>query len=163
MKHLHIVEYSKYGKIPIKEEYEYEFKANNGNIIRSSILDDKKDYTNYEDVIVTYNKLSSGLVDEKIINLNDVIVYDNLDIKDDTQKLVYVLKCPVCLNRTITSDSKIETCPQCGNSSFDFLVEALINQEQMEDVAIENDDVSTLIIVQDSEIKLIDRPKGEEV
>lgn len=162
MKYLHIVEYSKYGKIPVKESFEHEFKTTDGNIVRSSVVKDKenKNYDSFEDIINTYNKLS-GVVEDKTISLKDVIIYDNLDIDNLDQKLVYVLECPVCLNRTITSDSKIDTCPQCGNSDFPFIVKALINQEQMEELAIDNDDVTTLIIVKDDEIKLIDKPKGE--
>lgn len=163
MKYLHIIEYSKYGKIPVKESFEHEFKTVDGNTIRSSVIDDKKDNycSDFDNIINTYNKLS-GVVEDKTISLKDSIIYDNLDINNPKQKIVYVLECPICLNCTITSDSKIDTCPQCGNNEFSFNVKALINQEQMEDLAINNDDVTTLIIVnKDGNIQFIDKAKEE--
>ena len=80
-----------------------------------------------------------------------------MDVLNDNQKLAYVLECPICLHKIITSDNNLDYCPQCENIQFPLDLVALINTDQMEELAIDNKDVTTLVIVKDGEIKLIDK------
>ena len=150
-KYLHIIEYSKDHKIPKRKENEFDLNIDNHSIIRSSIVIDnynkckeqiKEDYTDY------FYKDSE--LDNYVLPLNDVIIYDNFDV-DETQEIAYVFECPICLSKTITSDSKLDFCPQCENSDFSFNLLALINTEQMENLAIDNDDITKVILTKDND------------
>lgn len=162
MKRLHITEYSKFCKLPIKESYEHDVKLSTGNIIRTSVQKDNEEYkTDINKIIDTYNKVTN-VVEDISIPLTDIIIYDNLDIADPDQELAYVLECPVCLNTTVATNHKIPACPQCGNAEFPFTVKALVSLDQMEELAIDNKDETSLIIIKDGEVKLIDE-KSKEV
>lgn len=162
-KHLHIVEYSRFGKIPVKESFEHEVTLDNGNIIRTSVHNDveENDYISDVDRIINvYNNESK--IEEKNIDLDNVIIYDNLDI-ESPQSLAYVYECPICLNTTITTDPEIDMCPQCGNKKYPFNVIALINTNQMEEIATEDDDVSSLIIIKDNKLEILPRKQKENM
>ena len=155
-KYLHIIEYSKLGKIPKKESFEHEFKYLN-SIFRVSV----KKAENKEMVKESFNPYyNSSKLDEKIFELKDTIIFDDIDILDE-QELAYIYECPICLYKIITSSNNIDFCPQCENTQFPFNLIALLNTEQMEELAIDNKDVTSLVILKDGKIQIFDRPKTE--
>lgn len=157
-KYLHIIEYSNQGlKIPERKENEHEFIYNN-SIFRASIKISESKEKIKESFDPYYNNVK---LDEKIIKLDNIIIYDNLDLKPE-QELAYVYECPVCLNKTITSDKNLDYCPQCEQTKFPFDLVAIINTEQMEDIAVDNADVSTLIINKDGKVIYKSLPKEED-
>lgn len=154
-KFLKISEYSKLGKIPNKKDFEHEFNIDN-SIFRSSVcIAENKETIKESFYDMLYN---NSKIDEVIIPLDKIVIYDDLDV-DKTQKLAYTYECPVCLNKIISSDANLNYCPQCENETFPLTVIALLNIDQMEDIAINDKDVSKLIIVKDNEIKFIDEPE----
>nr|CAI9751327.1 hypothetical protein DGKKSRWO_DGKKSRWO_CDS_0047 [uncultured phage]CAI9752193.1 hypothetical protein CVNMHQAP_CVNMHQAP_CDS_0047 [uncultured phage] len=157
-KFLHIVEYAKGMKIPEKLDEEYEFYYCN-SIFRTSIKEASSKEKVKESFDPYYNNVK---LDEQVIDLGNILIYDNIDIKDD-QTLAYVYECPVCLNKTITSDKNLDYCPQCEQTKFPFDLIAIVNTDQMEDIAIKNDDVSTLIIVNGDKIVFKETKKEDSV
>lgn len=162
MKYLKICEYSTLipHKIPEKMEYENELKLSN-SIIRSYIEDDNRvkvseDYNPYINSV--YN---DALLEDKTIALNDCFIYDDIDVNED-QEIAYVMECPICLTTTIAS-KKLDFCPYCENNTFPPIVTALINTKQMEDVAIDNPDISELAIIKDNKIIFKDQKDDMEV
>ena len=149
-KYLHIIEYLKNCKIPERKEKEFDLDIDSHSIIRSSVIaadydkckeQVKEDYTDY--------LYKESELDNYVLPLDDVIIYDNIDV-DETQEIAYVFECPICLSKTITSDSELDFCPQCENSDFPFNLLALINTKQMEDLAINNDDITNVILTKDN-------------
>ena len=163
MKYLKIREYSTLipHKIPEKMEYENELKLSN-SIIRSYIEDDynrvrvSEDYNPYINSV--YN---DALLEDKTIALNDCFIYDDIDVNED-QEIAYVMECPICLTTTIAS-KKLDFCPYCENNTFPPIITALINTKQMEDVAIDNPDISELAIIKDNKIIFKDQKDDMEV
>lgn len=152
-KYLHIIEYSS-RKIPNKKDYEYDLITAEGNIIRSSVDKYKeKIKENFDNV---YN---DSIIEEKTFPLNKVVIYDNYDLVNEDQKVAYVFECPVCLEKTITTDPTYSYCAHCENDKFAPVVVGLINVEQMEEIAIEEADISTYIFVKDGKIKIIEKPE----
>lgn len=165
-KYLHIIEYSKLNnKIPKKESFENEFTIGNSLYRTSIVSSDKSTKEEIKESLNNdsfYNIYNENKLSEDIINIDDVIIYDDIDIKDKNQKLAYVFECPVCLYKTITTDKDLDFCPQCENVTFPFNLIALINTEQMEDIAIDNKDISKLIIVKDNKIVFEDKPEDKD-
>lgn len=157
-KFLHIIEYSgsspKY-KIPDKRSFEYDINYN-GNLVRTFVDSNRDRIKESLDYIYDESKVA-----EKTIPLKDVIIYDNIDYKED-QELAYVFECPICLNITITSDAGLDFCPHCENTKFAPNVIAILNIEQMDNIAIENKDVSGLIIVKDDKVIYREDKKNNE-
>lgn len=160
MKYLHILEYSKFSNfLPILESFEHEFTINN-SIFRTSIVESDSKEKIKESFNPIYNNQK---LDEEIIPLTDVVIYDNIDVIPE-QKLAYVYQCPVCLNVTISSDNKtMEYCPQCENSTFDFDLIAIINTEQMEEIAINEKENTSLVLVKDDEVVMVDEKREKLV
>lgn len=152
-KYLKITEYSKYSKnmLPnLNGKFEHEFELGD-SIIRTSVFSEKdRIYESYNTAVI--NKLNELKIEENIIPLKDVVVYDEIDISDNEQKLAYVFECPICLYKILTTQSNVDTCPICENTNFPPRVIALINQEQMEDIAINNKDTSSLLLVDNDSI-----------
>lgn len=148
MKYIHTVEYSPLGRIPPKLSGEYEFNCA-GNIVRASLVegDSKRQIKEQFDPYYNNSKL-----EEKIIPFQNVIIVDDLDLQDKTQKLVYVFECPVCLNTIVSTNPKCHWCPQCENQTYDLDLVAIINQDLMEDMAIEEADDSTIVFVKDGKV-----------
>lgn len=157
MKYIHTIEYSPLGRIPEIKKNEYEFEYS-GNIFRASIVDGESKRQIREQFDSYYN---SSKLEEKIIPFQNAIIVDDLDLQDKTQKLVYVFECPVCLNIIVSTDPKCYWCPQCENQTYDLELIAIINQELMEDMAIEEVDDSTIVFVKDDKIIKMLAP-GEE-
>ena len=140
-KYLHITEYSKFGKIPQKQNNEYDLFYGN-SIIRSGIVKNKTKEQIKESIDPYYNM---SKLEENIIDLNDVIIYsynDDIPTKIE-QKLSYVYECPVCLNVIITPDSDFDVCPFCENMQFPFNLIAIINNEQTKDLS-QDDEIKSI-------------------
>lgn len=145
-KYLTISEYlnSSSIKLPEKQNTEFEFCIKD-RIYRTSVKE------SYEDMI-TYAKPEdeeNSQISKKDIDLSDVIIYDNLDVID-SQELAYVYNCPVCLSTTISSEANLDFCPSCENAKFPLELIALINTEQMEELAVDED--NSLILFKDGKI-----------
>ena len=144
IKYLYISEYSLLDKkhIPEKLNNEYEFKIDN-SLIRGRIFESTKQDLDCakEEACNLYDSIcNQSRIADDIIPLDDIIIYDNLDI-NDKQEIAYVFECPICLTKIITSDSKLNICPRCENTEFDFDLLALINTKQVEDLSnIEDND-----------------------
>lgn len=151
-KFLRIIEYFKNVKLPLKENYEYEFTIEN-KIYRTSICEASFKEQVSESFDPEYNDAKVG---EQVFELKDVVIYDDMDI-NSPQDIVYTMECPICLNTIISNDSQLDFCPRCGNEEFPLEVKALINTAQMEEIAIDNKDVSSLVIVKDDKIQLVDK------
>lgn len=158
-KFLRIIEYSMLGKIPAKESFEHEFIIGD-KLFRTSVCEAEDKEQIKENFDPYYN---DSKLEEKSFALNDVLIFDDLDVQDPAQKLVYVFECPVCLNKIITTEDDFDFCPQCEQEQFPFDLIALINTEQMEELAIDNPDVTTLVLIKDDEIVFKDTPKEEEL
>lgn len=158
-KFLRIIEYSTLNKIPVKESFEHEFIIGD-KLFRTSVCIAESKEQVKENFDPYYN---DSKIEEKAFDLNDVLIFDNLDIVDPTQRLVYVFECPVCLNKTITTEDDISFCPQCEQEQFPFNLLALINTEQMEELAIDNPDVTTLVLIKEDKIVFKDTPKEKEM
>lgn len=148
MKYIHTTEYSPLGRIPDIKDDEYEFQ-HLGNIFRVSIAEGESKRQIKEQFDPYYN---NSKLEEKIIPLQNVVIVDDLDIQDRTQKLVYVFECPVCLNTIVSTDPKYDWCPQCENQTYDLNLIAIINQELMEDIAIDEADDSTVMFIKDGKL-----------
>ena len=135
-KYLYIREYSLDNKLYIPEKLNNEYDTIvNGNLIRSKIVESYKDIDQAKDSVFSscdsiydYYKLSDDLIE-----LDDTVIYDVLSI-NDMQKLAYVLECPICLTKIITSNKDINICPRCENSEFSFNLLALINVDQVKQI-----------------------------
>lgn len=152
-KYLHITEYSS-RKIPNKKDYEYDLTTLEDNIIRSYVDNHREKIKENFD-----NFYNDSIIEEKTFPLNKVIIYDNYDLINEDQKVAYVFECPVCLEKTITTDPTYNYCAHCENDKFAPVVVGLINVEQMEEIAIEDADISTYILVKDGKIKIIEKPE----
>lgn len=156
-KYLHITEYSsmipyKIPKIKIGEhDLEY-----NGNIIRTSVDTYREPIKEHFDYLSNDSKIY-----DKTIPLDNVVIYDEIDMENENQEIAYVFECPVCLEKTITTNSVLESCPHCENNKFAPQVIGLMNVSQMEEIAIEDADVSYYIQVEDG--KIIIKSQPEEV
>lgn len=151
-KYLHITEYSSLipYKLPCKKDNEFDLKIDN-NIIRTSV-------NNYK-TCISESYLSDDItLLEQTIPLDNIIIYDDIDNLNEDQKLAYVYECPICLNTTITS-KKLDFCPHCENTKFSPEVIALISTNQMEDIALNQSDVSTLYLIKDDKVILKDKQK----
>lgn len=148
MKYLHTIEYSPLGRIPDIQDREYEFK-HLGNVFRASIVDGESKRQIREQFDPYYN---NSKLEEKIIPLKDIIIVDDLDIEDKTQKLAYVFECPVCLNVIVSTNPKYDWCPQCENQTYDLNLIAIVNQELVEDMAIDEADESTVMFIKDNRL-----------
>lgn len=155
-KYLHITEYSSLVpyKIPQKKPNEHDLVLDT-SIIRSSFDDNKCPIRESLDTVFDESKLV-----EKTIPLDDVIIYDNIDMANEDQKLAYVFECPICLEKTITTDPTFGFCPRCENNTFPPEVIALINVSQMEELAVDNPFLSTLIQVKGNKIIFKEEPKS---
>lgn len=157
IKYLYIREYLKTKKgIPIKKNNEYDLDLKD-RIIRSSVIA-KNTYDKsivYESINNTQDKqlYNDVTVDTVIIPLDNIILYDYLDI-DRTQKLAYVYECPICLSNIISSDKDIEYCPHCENSTYPFNLLALVNIDQTRDFSKTKDDKNI-------SVKFNDKQKNE--
>lgn len=147
-KYLHITEYSSLipYKIPNRKVNEYDLEYN-GNIIRTSVDTNKEQIKESLDTIFDESKIY-----EKTIPLDDIVIYDNLDIINEDQKVAYIFECPVCLEKTITTDATFNYCPHCENTKFQPLVIGLMNLSQMEEIAVEDADSSSYIQVEGDKI-----------
>lgn len=154
MKYLRIIEYSPLtDKLPIKEDNEFEFKYHN-NIIRTKFFNEKDLIK--EKVRESINPLyNDTIISTETICLDNSIIYDNIDL-DDEQEIAYVFECPICMYTSISSDKDLDFCPQCENTSFPLKLIALVNTEQMQNIAID-DKETTLIIVKDGKVKILDK------
>lgn len=154
-KFLYVVEYAKGLNIPDLKFNEHETQFGNSTI-RSSVEEGytKKDIK--ESINTYYN---NSKVEETVIPLDDVLVYDNIDADIDKQEIAYVFECPICSSVTITSEHDIDFCPQCENTEFPFNLLALIPVQQMEEIGIDNKDVSTLVLVKDDNVVMVDLPE----
>lgn len=157
-KYLHITEYSSSipYKIPKKKSNEHDLEFN-GNIIRTSVDTNKERIKENFDYLFDESKIL-----EDTIPLKDIIIYDNKDIENEDQKLAYVYECPICLEKTITTDSKFNYCPHCENDKFLPQVIGLIHPDQMDEIAIDNSDISYYIQVEDGNIVIRKEPKEKE-
>lgn len=158
-KFLKITEYFNNDFLDNKKNNEFEFILNN-HVIRSCVCqgEDK------EIVKESFNNYSNNenIVDTVILPLNRVVIYDDMDI-DPEQTLAYVLECPVCLTTIISSNKDIDYCPHCENVTFPFDLLAIINTEQMEDIGIENSDISDLIVIKDNKIEFMKRKDEKDM
>lgn len=158
-KFLKITEYITNNKLQNKKDNEFEFNID-GHLIRSCVCQGedkeivKESFTNYQD--------QDKEIENTILPLNRVIIYDNKDIDLD-QKLAYVFECPVCLTTIITSNKDLDYCPHCENVTFPFELLALVNTEQMEDIGIEHSDISDLIVVKDNKIEFIKKDDEKDI
>lgn len=157
-KYLYITEYSNLlpHKVPVKESNEYDLKQKD-SIIRSSI----KDY----DINSVSDNSTYSILDEKIIPLDKVFIYDDMDVelpKDSEQQIAYVFECPICLDITITTNKDYNFCEHCENTKFLPKLIALINLEQMENIAIEDKDISEFILVKDNKVVFEDRKNKQK-
>lgn len=154
-KFLHITEYSslKPYSLPVKSSNEFDLTIDN-SIIRTYVDSNKNRIKENFDIIYDSSKL-----EEKTIPLDQVIIYDNLDLVNDNQQIAYIYECPICFNKTITTDFNLEVCPHCENPKFSPEVIGLMNTKQKENIAIYDDDVSTLIQVKDNKVVFKDLPK----
>lgn len=155
MKYLYITEYSldlKY-KIPERKNNEFDLIIDN-NLIRTTISNNQQKIKENFDYIYDESKL-----DEKVIPLNKVIIYDDIDMNDEEQEVAYVYICPICQNVTITDRPNLDFCTICENTNFPPELYALINLKQMEDIAINNSDISEYIQIKDDEIVFKDAPE----
>lgn len=157
-KYLYITEYSNLlpHKVPVKESNEYDLKQKD-SIIRSSI----KDY----DINSVSDNSTYNILDEKIIPLDKVFIYDDMDVelpKDSEQQIAYVFECPICLDITITTNKDYNFCENCENTKFLPKLIALINLEQMENIAIEDKDISEFILVKDNKVVFEDRKNKQK-
>lgn len=154
--YLHIREYSKSGKhlpIPVPGErvFTYLDSVYYGRIDNN---EHRVQISEYYDTVYDSAKL-----DEEVIPLDDVVIYDNLDIVSDTQPLSYVYRCPVCLRTILTTESNLDFCPNCENTKFAPEVVGLLNKDLMDDIAIDDADETTYIQVKDDSIILRDERK----
>ena len=99
---------------------------------------------------------------EKSVPLDKVIICDDLDIANEDQKLAYVFECPICLFTVISTNPGLDFCPHCENTKFPPKVVALMNVAQMEDLATEEDDLTTFVQIKDGKVIYQDMPKMEE-
>lgn len=155
-KFLHITEYSSLIKHRVPERKENEFDLCLGdNIIRTTVN------TNREQIKERY--YNSSVIEEKTIPLDSVIIYDDMDILDEEQLIAYVYECPICKTITITTNPNYDFCNNCENTIFLPEVYALINIKQMEDIAINNSDISDYIRVKGDEIIFRDSKDDKKV
>ena len=149
MKYLHIVEYSTLipYKIPIKESKDFDLYIDD-SIIRSSVVSGKSKVSEKYSTDI----LQDTVLDEKFLPLEDVIVYDDIDIRNNDQKVAYVYECPVCFNITITTDPNFDFCTHCENSKFTPKLVGLINIEQMEEIAVNENDTSSYVQIKNDKI-----------
>ena len=153
MKYLEIKEYSSIvkNKIPEIKDKEHELILKE-SVIHSKIVDkDDNDMTTS-----LYSDMSDSIkIDDMSIPLNQVYIYDDLYIGDESQNIAYVYECPICYHTIISTEPNLETCPHCGNNRFPLDVKGLINTSQMEEIAFDNSDVSTYIYIdKDDNIKV---------
>lgn len=149
-KYLHILEYSSRLKIPERKKLENEFKYL-GNIFRTSVVFSESKEQIKESFNPVYN---NSKIDEKIIDLDDIVIYDNIDIKPE-QDLVYVYECPVCLSKTISSEPEQKFCPQCEQDRFYLDILALINTDQLNDLK------EMAVVSEDNKLMFIKEEKDE--
>lgn len=157
-KYLHITEYSSLipYKIPKCKCEEHRFKY--GESVIKSFIDNNKTIIK-ESFDTIYN---DSVILEKSIPIDKIIIFDDLDVEDEEQTMQYVFECPVCLYNIVTTKQNIDFCPYCENDKFPPELIALINKEQMEELAVENADYTTLIQVKDNNIVFKDEPKIKE-
>lgn len=157
-KYLHITEYSSLipHKVPDCKKNEHSFKYGE-SIIRSFIDSERKIIKESFDSI--YN---DSIITEKSIPIDKIIIFDNIDIKDDEQEIQYVFECPVCLYNIITTDKHIDFCPYCENDKFPPQLIALINKDQTEELTVDNADSTTFIQVKDNNIVFRDESKEKQ-
>ena len=158
-KFLKITEYFNNKFLDNKKDNEFEFMLNN-HIIRSCVCQGEDKEIVKESFYNSAN--NENIVDDIILPLNRVVIYDDMDV-DFEQILAYVLECPVCLTTSISSNKDNCYCPHCENVTFPFDLLAIINIEQMEDIGIENSDISDLIIVKDNKIEFIKRDDKKDM
>lgn len=158
-KYLHITEYSSLipYKIPNKKENEHEFEFD-GSVFRSFIDSHK------EPIKESYGYYlpNEAELEEKTIPLDDIVIYDVLDLNNEDQKVAYIYECPVCLEKTITTTPILEFCPHCENAKFSPQVIGLINIAQMEEIAIDNADTCYYVQVKDNEVIVKEEPEKEK-
>lgn len=155
-KYLHITEYSsnlKY-KIPNRKHGEFDLELKD-SIIRSKLDEFACPIRESFDTLFDQAKL-----EEQTIPIDDVYIYDDLDIEDDDQKIAYVFRCPICGRLTIQTNPNLDSCLQCEEQIFKPEVIGLINRDQMEDISINNSDVSTYIQIKNGKIKVY--PKEDD-
>lgn len=146
-KHLIISEYLNHPNIKLPEKLATEFEFCIGNkIYRTKVI--KESYAN-DIIYAKTEEEENSQIDKKEIDLNNVIIYDNLDVID-SQELAYVYNCPVCLSTTISSEANLDFCPSCENAKFPLELVALINTEQMEELAVDED--NSLVLFKDGKI-----------
>lgn len=157
MKFLCISEYSDYGIIPNRKNYEYELKLGDRHI-RSFVFSGDKDKEQVKESI-NDPLFNEAKISSDVIPLDKVIIYDNKNLvpNNPDQKIAYVYVCPICLTTLISNDNDLDFCPHCENTKFSPELKALVNMDQMEDIAIEESDSSLLIIKKDN-IEIIDNP-----
>lgn len=156
-KYLRLIEYSLLAphKIPERKQGEFDCILKN-SIIRTKVCDE--DTARIQESFTIYNEAK---VEDRVIPLKDVIIYDNKDVNQE-QEIAYVFECPLCLNTIMSSSKDIDLCPRCENTKFVPELIALINVKQMEDIAINDKENSSLIIVKDNEIVFKDLPENKE-
>lgn len=147
-KYLHITEYSSLipHKIPNRKSNEHDLECD-GNIIRTSVDTNKEQIKENFDNVFNESKIY-----EKTIPLDDIVIYDNLDLVEENQKIAYIFECPVCLEKTITTDATFNYCPHCENTKFQPIVIGLMNLSQMEEIAVEDANSSSYIQVEGDKV-----------
>lgn len=147
-RYLHITEYSSLipHKIPNRKSNEHDLEYD-GNIIRTSVDINKEQIKENFDNVFNESKIY-----EKTIPLDDIVIYDNLDLVEENQKIAYIFECPVCLEKTITTDATFNYCPHCENTKFQPIVIGLMNLSQMEEIAVEDANSSSYIQVEGDKI-----------
>lgn len=158
MKYLHIIEYSSLVPYKIPESKGNRFSlVLQDSVIQSYVDDVKTRVMESIDYIMDDAKLS-----EVTVPLDNVIIYDNLDLDNEEQKLAYVFRCPVCQSVYISTNPTEDFCFICENDKFSPELVGLINVGQMEKIAVDENDVSTLIQIKDGKVVYKDEPKIEQ-
>lgn len=159
MEYLHIVEYSSAmpKRIPKIKAGQYEYKV--GESVFHAFID-KYRVRIKEDLDTTMMEDEVKL-DENTIPLDDVILVDDVNIDKETQKLAFVFECPVCLSKTISTNSQFDFCPHCENPRFSPEVIGLISVPLMEDIAVNHPETNTLIQIKDDKVVFKDTKKEE--
>lgn len=159
-KYLRITEYCTHVpyRIPKIEKGQFDLTIDD-DLIRSSVVTDQDSKSLISEGL--HSVYNEALLSEKEIPLSNVFIYDDIDV-DYEQEIAYVFECPICLTTTITSKQNLDFCPYCENNKFPPNLIALVNTKQMEDIAVEHSDVSSLAVVKDNKIIFKDRPKVTE-
>lgn len=154
---LKITEYSSFmsNKIPERKTTDFDVQLDTGSTIRTSIVDSKSKVCE----AFSNDPLDDNIIEEKFFPLDELIIYDDLDITNEDQKVAYVYECPVCFYKTVTTDPQYNFCPQCENSKFTPEVVGLIPLAQMEELEANDKDVTVFQLKDD---KLVYKYKPKE-